>query len=384
MSYNYVIAGAGLSGAVFARKVAEKGFKVLVLERRNHIGGNLYDEKDETGIIIQKYGPHIFHTQIEDVNEFVKKYAKWKNFKLQCEVQMCGKSTPSPFNFKTIDQFYDENHATKLKAALQSEFPGRETVTIVELLESRIDIISDYAKMLFENDYSLYTAKQWGMKPSDIDVSVLKRVPVRLDYKSMYFTDKYEYMPEGGFTSFVSNLLNHPNITIRINEDALKYIKLSRNKIEFVNLDIVDDCKFVYTGALDELFEYRFGELPYRSLRFEYKTISKDSFQEAPVVAYPQEPGYTRVTEYKKLPIQDIKGVTTVAYEYPLRYSAKSESDPYYPIPSTESKKQYAAYKELADQVNNLILCGRLADYKYYNMDLAINAVLSLFNTNNI
>ena len=376
MRFEYVIAGAGLSSAVFARLMAERGNKILVLERRNHIGGNIYDEKDKTGIIVQKYGPHIFHTQIEVVHEFVSRFAVWKPFKLQCEVSMCGKSTPSPFNFKTIEQFYNAMHANKLKDALKREYPDRETVNIVELLDSKVDIIREYAQMLFDNDYSLYTAKQWGLKPSDIDVSVLKRVPVRLDYQSMYFTDKYEYMPVGGFTNFINNVFNHENIEVRTNEDALSYIELTEDAIVFKRLEVTDDCKFVYTGALDELFAYKFGELPYRSLRFEYKTLNEDSYQNAPVVAYPQEPGYTRVTEYKKLPVQDIHGVTTIAYEYPIKYSVHSESDPYYPIPTEESAIQYASYKELADKIQNLILCGRLADYKYYNMDLAINAVI--------
>lgn len=378
MKYDYVIAGAGLSSAVFARLMAEKGKRILVLERRKHIAGNIYDEKDKTGIIVQKYGPHIFHTQIEAVHDFVSRFAVWKPFKLQCEVSMCGKSTPSPFNFRTIDQFYDAKHAEELKNALMTEYPGRETVTIVELLDCKLEIIRQYAQMLFDNDYSLYTAKQWGLKPSNIDVSVLKRVPVRLDYKSMYFTDKYEYMPVGGFTHFIRNVFDHENIDVKINEDALSYIELTEDAIIFRGLEVADDCKFVYTGALDELFSYRYGELPYRSLRFEYKTLNEDSYQNAPVVAYPQEPGYTRVTEYKKLPVQDIHGVTTIAYEFPMKYSVHSESDPYYPIPTEESAIQYASYKELAEKINNLILCGRLANYKYYNMDDAINAVLSL------
>ena len=381
MMYDYVIAGAGLSSAVFARIMAEKGKKILVLERRNHIGGNLYDEKDKTGIIVQKYGPHIFHTQIEVVHEFVSRFAVWKPFKLQCEVSMCGKSTPSPFNFTTIDQFYDVTSANELKTALIAEYPRRKTVTIIELLDCKVDIIRKYAQMLFDNDYSLYTAKQWGLNPSDIDVSVLKRVPVRLDYDSMYFTDKYEYMPVGGYTNFIRNVFNHENIEVRTNEDALSYIDLSEDNIIFKRLNVANKCKFVYTGALDELFVYKFGELPYRSLRFEYKTLNEDSYQNAPVVAYPQEPGYTRITEYKKLPVQDIHGVTTIAYEYPLKYSVQSDSDPYYPIPTEESKKQYASYKELADKIHNLIICGRLADYKYYNMDLAIYAVLEKIKT---
>lgn len=378
MAYNYVIAGAGLSGSIYARAMAEKGNKVLVLERRDVVAGNLYDEKDEHGILIQKYGPHIFHTQYDEVYQFITRYAEWESFKLQCEVEMCGKSTPSPFNFKTIDQYYFEGYATELKNLLRSTYPNRETVTIVELLESPVECIRKYAQFLFDNDYSLYTAKQWGIKPSDIDVSVLRRVPIRLDYKSMYFTDKYECMPLGGFTRFVENILNHQNIEIRFSTNALDFIEVLDDAIRFIGLEVAEDCKFVYTGAIDELFEYRFGELPYRSLRFDFKTLEQNSFQNAPVVAYPKEPGYTRVTEYKKLPIQDIKGITTVAYEYPLTYSAKSQSDPYYPIPTDENTKLYSKYKEQAERIYNLILCGRLAEYKYYNMDQAILSVLHM------
>lgn len=380
MAFNYVVAGAGLSGAIYARLMAEQGNRVLVLERRPHIGGNLYDEYSDAHILIQKYGPHIFHTNDEKVYGFITRFASWVPFKLQCEVEMCGKSTPSPFNFKTIDQFYSVREATALKDALLKEYPGRETVTIVELLESKVDIIKAYAQMLFANDYSLYTAKQWGLKPEEIDPSVLKRVPVRLDYQSMYFTDRYECMPEGGFTMLVQNILNHPNIEVRLNEDALLYIGIEENKIHFHQVEAVEDCKFVYTGAIDELFNYELGELPYRSLRFEYKTVHKDSYQNAPVVAYPQVPGYTRVSEYKKLPQQDIPDVTTVAYEYPLAYSARSNSEPYYPIPTDENASLYAQYKEKAGVISNLILCGRLADYKYYNMDQAIKNVLETIN----
>ena len=188
-----------------------------------------------------------------------------------------------------------------------------------------------------------------------------------------------EIRQKNGFADFIRNILNHRNIEVRTNVDALDYIRLKSDKISYVGIEVTDNCKFVYTGAIDELFDYQLGELPYRSLRFDYKTLSQDSFQNAPVVAYPQVPGYTRVTEYKKLPIQEAKGVTTVAYEYPLTYSALSESDPYYPIPTEENAKMYTQYKEMADKIPNLILCGRLAEYKYYNMDQAIKSVLEQF-----
>ena len=377
MAYSFVIAGSGLSGSVFARQMAEKGHRVLVLEKRGHVGGNVYDEKDSNGILIHKYGPHIFHTKSEEVYQFITRFGKWEPFKLKCEVEMLGKSTPSPFNFKTIDQFYSAEKAKELKKALQAKYPNRETVTIVELLNDDNELIREYASFLFNNDYSLYTAKQWGIKPSEIDISVLKRVPVRLDYESMYFTDKYECMPQAGYTVFVENLLKHQNIDVRLNVDALKLISLNDGNLYFSDLDVTEDCKFVYTGPIDRLFGYCFGELPYRSLRFEYKSETKDSFQNAPVVAYPQVSDFTRITEYKKLPVQDIPGKTSYAVEYPLSYKAGSDSEPYYPIPTEQSSELYAKYKEKSLDYKRLILCGRLAEYRYYNMDQAILSVLN-------
>lgn len=377
MAYSYIIAGSGLSGSVYARQMAEKGHRVLVLERRNHIGGNVYDEKDSNGILIHKYGPHIFHTNSDEVYQFITRFADWIPFKLKCEVEMLGKSTPSPFNFKTIDQFYSTEKAALLKDTLKAKYLGRVTVTIVELLNDENQLIREYANFLFENDYSLYTAKQWGIKPSEIDISVLKRVPVRLDYESMYFTDKYECMPKEGYTSFVEKLMGHKNIDVRLNCDALDIISMSEGSIQYGNLDVTDDCKFVYTGPIDLLFDYCYGELPYRSLRFDYKSEAKDSFQNAPVVAYPQVPDFTRITEYKKLPVQDVKGKTSYAVEYPLTYNAGSESEPYYPIPTLQSADLYSKYKELSQQYKSLILCGRLAEYRYYNMDQAILSVLN-------
>ena len=378
--YDYIVAGAGLSGSVYAREMAERGKQVLVLERRNHIAGNLYDERDEDGFLVQRYGPHIFHTSNEQVHEYVQRFAEWKDYTLRCGAVLDNISTPTPFNFKTIDQFYSLKEATLLKQALLDAYPGRKTVTVVELLESENPNIKAYAQMLFDKDYSLYTAKQWGIRPQDIDVSVLKRVPVRLDYEERYFTDPHEYLPVKTYTGFVGNILNHPNIDVHTNKDVLKYINvdIEERRIVFANdLDVTKDCKLIYTGAIDELFGYRFGQLPYRSLRFKYEHPQTDSFQEAPVVAYPAAPDFTRITEYTKLPYQETKGKTIVAYEYPLQFKEGENAEPYYPIPTEESAKQYSQYKQIADTFDNLILCGRLADYKYYNMDQSILSVIT-------
>lgn len=382
MKYNFVVAGAGLSGSIFARIMAERGNSVLLLEKRNTIAGNLYDEKDKHGIIIQKYGPHIFHTKDENVYQFISRFGEWNPFKLRCEVNMCGISTPSPFNFKTIDQFYPKEKAELIKEALKSVYPNQKTVTIVELLNSSNEIIREYAQMLFDNDYSLYTAKQWGIPAKDIDINVLRRVPVRLDYEEMYFTDPHECMPVEGFTNFVNLILSHPNIKVETNKNALDYINinLQKNLVEYIGIETTDDCQFIFTGAIDELFNYCYGQLPYRSLSFKYETLNTDSFQNAPVVAYPQVEGYTRITEFKKLPEQNIPGITTIAYEYPLAFQAGSKAEPYYPIPTEANAEMYAKYKNRADQIGNLTLCGRLAEYRYYNMDQAIASILQKTN----
>ena len=381
--YDYIVAGAGLSGCVYAREMAERGKQVLVLERRNHIAGNLYDERDEEGFIVHRYGPHTFHTSNEKVHEYVQRFAEWKDYTLRSEAVLDGISTPAPFNFKTIDQFYSPEKAEELRHTLLEAYPGRKTVTVVELLESENPDIKAYAQMLFDKDYSLYTAKQWGIRPQDIDVSVLKRVPVRLDYEERYFTDPHEYLPVKTYTEFIGNILNHPNIEVRTEDDVLNHIKIDaeNGRVVFADeLNASDECVLVFTGAIDELFGYCYGQLPYRSLRFRYEHPQTNSFQNAAIVAYPAAPDFTRVTEYTKLPYQETNGKTVVAYEYPLQFKEGENAEPYYPIPTAETAKQYAQYKQLADLLKNLVLCGRLADYKYYNMDQAIAAVFENIN----
>lgn len=300
---------------------------------------------------------------------------------MRCEVKLFDQYTPSPFNFKTIDQFYPSDRAIELKDRLKNFYPDRKTVTIVELIGSKDPLIKEYAEFLFKNDYSLYTAKQWGIKPEDVDVSVLKRVPVRMDYQEMYFTDKYECLPVDGFTAFIESLLNHPKIDV-VYGDVRAMIKLDAESgvVVFDGIAVEDGCRLVYTGPIDELFGYKMGPLPYRSLKFEYEKINEDSYQNAPVVAYPQAEGFTRITEYKKLPEQKVDNCTIIAKEYPQKYDSTGKNEPYYPIPTKESDILYRRYAAEASRYDNLILCGRLAEYRYYNMDQAIAAVLNKMN----
>ena len=370
-----LVIGCGLSGAAIARHLAEKGKQVTIWERRDHIGGNMYDYVDEHGILVQRYGPHIFHTGVERVWEYMNRFEQWQPFKLVCGAVWDDKYTPTPFNFTTIDTFDPADKAAALKEKLTAAFAGRQTATVVEVLEHPDPDIRGYAQFLFDNDYAPYTAKQWGVAPAQIDPSVLKRVPLRFSYDQGYFSDKYEAMPQHSFTRFFENLLDHPNITVQLGVDALAHLKADGSRLLLDGSECT--IPVVYTGALDELFGCVHGRLPYRSLRFEWKFEDKESLQDAPVVAYPKDPGFTRITEFKKLPVQDVKG-TTYALEYPLPYKEGAQMEPYYPVLTEDSQKQYAHYKEMADAIGNLICCGRLADFKYYNMDQALDRALEI------
>lgn len=374
-SIDVLIIGCGLSGTVASRELAERGKKVKILERRNHIGGNMYDYLDEHGILIHQYGPHTFHTKKKHLYEYMCRFTEWNEYKLTCGAEIDGRCVPTPFNFSTIDVFYSKEDAVTLKEKIKEEFSDREFATVTEVLSSDNKNIKEYAKFLFDKDYSLYTAKQWGVSASEIDPSVLKRVPLRFSYDEGYFDDTYQVMPKVSYVEWFNNILNHNNICVELNVEALERISLDGNNILF------DGEKFngivIYTGAVDELFDCCYGRLPYRSLQFEWKYEDIESKQKYPVVAYPQAEGYTRITEYKKLPVQDVKG-TTYAVEYPLPYKAGESNEPYYPVLTGESQELYAKYKALADKIDNLYLCGRLADFKYYNMDQALDKALEL------
>jgi UDP-galactopyranose mutase len=283
---------------------------------------------------------------------------------------MNGIVSPSPANFKTIDLFYDSREAEMLRSRLKTRYNEKKTVTIFELLDCGDAAIKKYAEKLFELNYRPYTVKQWGLSPQEIDSSILKRVPVRLDYTDAYFDDAYQLLPKNGYINFFRNLLDHENIEVALNADAVDVLKIDMKdkQISFKGRPV----PVVYTGAIDELLEYRYGRLPYRSLRFDYQTIHTDSFQDASVVAHPGAQGYTRITEYKKMPAQNIPGLTTVVYEYPLPSDKAGNNEPYYPVLNGDNVLLYDKYRSDLEGISGLFLCGRLADYKYYNMDAAV------------
>ena len=374
MNNKYYIVGSGIVGCVVARELADTGAKVTVFERRNHTGGNVYDYKDEHGIQVHLYGPHIFHTKIDKVWRYVTKYCEFKDYNLVCGSVMDGKCVPTSFDFKSVDVFFPEEAET-IKEHIKKVFGDQKSASVLEMLECEDEYVRKFAQYLYDKDYAPYTAKQWGISPDKVDRQIFKRVPVLFSYGSKYFDDPYQAMPVKGYMELVNNLLDHENIEVKTGIEALEHIKIIENEIYFDNNKI--DGTVIYTGPIDELFECKYGKLPYRSLRFEWKYEDIDSFQEMPVVAYPQAEGYTRITEYKKLPVQDVRG-TTYAVEYPLPYVQGESNEPYYPVLTDDSKALFEKYAELADSVEGLICCGRLADFKYYNMDLAINRALEV------
>lgn len=379
-----LVIGAGLTGAVAARELAENNNKkVVIWERRDHIGGNMYDYKDSHNILVQKYGPHTFHTKEKYLYDYMCKYCQWQPYKLKCMAVIDGIATPAPFNYKTIDDFYSKEEASDLKARIEQEFKGRKTASVLEVLNAKDEKIRAYAEFLYEKDYKLYTAKQWGIPAEKIDKSILERVPLRFSYEDGYFDDEYEVMPEISFTNFFENILNHKNIKVILNKEALDHIKIKDNNILINNENL--NIPVIYTGALDELFNLKYGRLPYRSLHFEFKYEDIKSFQEAPVTAYPQAEKFTRITEYRKLPFQEVHG-TTYAVEYPLNYNNNKYEciEPYYPILTEESRKLYKKYEKEAKNIKNLFYAGRLADFKYYNMDMALKRALKEYDLINI
>ena len=374
---DYLVIGAGLTGAVIARKLADHGHKVTIWERRNHIGGNMYDYKDEHGVNVHKYGPHTFHTNDKKLYDFMLQYEKWEPYAVKCGAQIDGKFTPTPFNFSTIETFYTEQEEEELKQQIKSVFGDRTTATVVEVLSCANKTVRKYGEFLFAKDYSLYTAKQWGISPDKIDPSVLKRVPLRFSYDEGYFDDKYQVMPVHSYCDFFHNLLSHENIEVKLGIDALEHLFVSTDGKKILLDGEVSPYKIVYTGALDELFGMDEGALPYRSLKFEWHHEDIDSLQPYPVTAYPQAEGYTRITEYKKMPVQNVTG-TSYAVEYSLPYKKGEKQEPYYPVLTEESIALAGRYQERAKQICDFYCCGRLADFKYYNMDQALERALAM------
>ena len=356
--FDYLIVGAGFAGAVIAERLAScAGKKVLVVDKRNHIGGNTYDYYDSAGILVHKYGPHIFHTNSKDVYDYLGKFTEWRPYEHRVLASVDGMLVPIPINLNTLNQLYGLHlDANEVENYLQSK---AEDITTIRTSEDVV--LSTVGKDLYQKFFKGYTRKQWDLDPSELDASVTARIPVRYNRDNRYFTDTYQAMPAQGYTKLFEQLLNHPNIKVMTNTDY----KEIENSIAFK--------KMIYTGPVDYYFDYCYGKLPYRSIEFRFHTIDTPLFQQTGTINYPNEHPYTRVTEFKYLTGQ-IHPKTSVVYEFP-----KADGDPYYPVPRPENAELYRKYQMLTRALPDVYFTGRLATYKYYNMDQVVAQSLSLY-----
>jgi UDP-galactopyranose mutase len=355
--FDYLIVGAGYAGSVLAERLAAVNKKVLIIDKRNHIAGNAYDHYNEDGILVHKYGPHIFHTNSKDVFNYLSKFTEWHNYQHKVLASVDGQMVPVPINLNTINSLYGLN----LSSADVEDFFASRAENVQQVLTSEDVVVSKVGRELYEKFFRGYTRKQWELDPSELDASVTARVPTRTNKDDRYFTDSYQAMPLHGYTRMFEKMLSHPNIKIMLNTSYQ---------------DIMDEIsykKLIFTGPVDEYFNFCYGKLPYRSIDFKFETLDKAPFQTTGTVNYPNDYAFTRITEFKHLTGQEHKK-TSIVYEFP-----KADGDPYYPIPKAENGLLYKKYQALADQLSNTYFVGRLATYKYYNMDQVVAQALSTF-----
>ncbi len=355
-AFDYLVAGAGFAGAVMAERMADAGKRVLLVDKRPHVGGNAYDRLDLHGVRIHEYGPHIFHTNSADVFDYLSRFTAWRNYEHRVLANVDGKLLPMPINLDTINGLYGW-HLTSEQLAL---FFAEVAEPRANIATSEDVIISKVGRALYEKFFKNYTIKQWGLSPAELDASVIARIPVRTNRDDRYFADTYQAMPADGFTAMFERMLDHPNITLELGADCREVSKR------------VSCGELIYTGPVDEYFGCCYGKLPYRSIDFRFETHDTEQFQSAAVVNYPNEHAYTRITEFKHLTGQK-HAKTTVVYEYPT-----AEGAPYYPVPRPQNAELYRRYQALALNTPRVHFVGRLATYRYYNMDQVVAQALTL------
>lgn len=367
--FDYLIVGAGFAGSVLAERIATQlNKKVLIIDKRNHIGGNSYDYYDDNGILIHKYGPHIFHTNSKYIIDYLSNFTEWQPYFHRVLAVIDGKKVPVPFNLNSIYLLFSKKFAEKLEEELVHSFGYGIKIPILKLREKVSGNLKFLAEYIYQNVFYGYTLKQWEFKPEDLDPAVTARVPVFISRDDRYFQDSYQLMPKFGFTKMFEKMLSHKNIHILLQTD---YKDIS----SFIKFD-----KLIFTGPIDEFFDYIYGELPYRSLDFVFETNNVEYYQETGTVNYPNNYDFTRITEFKYLTNQK-SHLTSIVYEYPRKYVDKINQEPYYPIPQQANHLLYKKYLELADNYKNIIFCGRLADYQYYEMQQVIARALKIFET---
>jgi UDP-galactopyranose mutase len=380
MQFSTIIIGCGLSGVISANLLAERGEKVLVIEQRSHIGGNCYDSYNEHGVLVHNYGPHIFHTEYEDVWKYLSNFTDWIPYQHKVLGLVDGQYIPIPFNLNSLHMLYPPVLASRLEAKLVEKFGFGKKIPVLELQNSEDSDLQSLADYVYQKIYLGYTKKQWDLNPDEIDPAVTARVPLVISRDDRYFQDKYQAMPKYGYTRLIKKILEHPNIKVMLNTHMKDVCRLDQVEKRILLFEQEFQGKFIYSGRLDELFDYCYGMLPYRSLFFKWQTFEKEAYQHAAVLNYPENYDYTRVTEYKYLTGQNCQ-FTSISVEYSKSY--KSIMDiPYYPILNLQNKSCHAQYAELCAMYPTIYCIGRLADYKYYNMDIIVKKCLELYNCN--
>ncbi|WP_434598051.1 UDP-galactopyranose mutase [Pseudomonas sp. R4-83] len=357
--YDYLIVGAGFAGSVIAERLADGlGRRVLLIDRRDHIAGNAYDHYDAAGVLVHRYGPHIFHTNAQRIVDYLSRFTEWRPYEHRVLARVDGQLVPIPINLTTLNALY----GLSMNSVEAEQFLAERAEPVATIRTSEDVVVNQIGRELYEKFFRGYTRKQWGLDPSALDKSVTSRVPTRTNEDDRYFTDTFQIMPLHGYTQMFERMLEHPRIDLLLSTD-FKHVR-----------DVVKYRHVIYCGPIDEYFDFQLGRLPYRSLRFEHQTLEQERYQPVAVVNFPDpEVPYTRITEYKHLTGQTHPS-TSISYEFPC-----DDGDPYYPVPRPENAELYKRYRALAEQTPNVTFLGRLGTYKYYNMDQVVGQALALY-----
>lgn len=357
--YDYLIVGAGFAGSVIAERLAEGlGRRVLLIDRRDHIAGNAYDHYDAAGVLVHRYGPHIFHTNAQRIVDYLSRFTEWRPYEHRVLARVDGQLVPIPINLSTLNTLY----GLSMNSVEAQQFLAERAEPVATIRTSEDVVVNQIGRELYEKFFRGYTRKQWGLDPSALDKSVTSRVPTRTNEDDRYFTDTFQIMPLHGYTQMFERMLDHPRIDLLLSTD----FKHVRDGVKYQHV--------IYCGPIDEYFDFQLGRLPYRSLRFEHQTLEQERYQPVAVVNFPDpEVPYTRITEYKHLTGQTHPS-TSISYEFPC-----DDGDPYYPVPRPENAELYKRYRALAEQTPNVTFLGRLGTYKYYNMDQVVGQALALY-----
>lgn len=376
MPFQSIIIGSGFAGSVTAEYLARHGHKVLIIDSRRHVGGNCFDSYNEFGILVQNYGPHIFHTDSEKVWQYLSQFTQWLPYQHRVLGFIDGQKVTIPFNLNSLRALFPKSMANHIEAVLVNEFGFGKRLNISELRQSGDKDIQELADYIYNKIFKDYSLKQWGIMPDEVESHVTARIPVNISHDDRYFLDKYQAIPQPSYATLFEKMLSHPNIKCMLNTDMKDVIRMDTDNKKFFAFDKKFNGNIIYTGCLDRLFDYKYGPLPYRSIEFTWQTLDQKMYQEVAVVNYPMNYDYTRITEYKHLTSQ-LSNRTSISIEYPKECRLDNGDIPYYPVFTPANNKLFNMYSDLANSFPRLYCLGRLAEFRYYDMDDIVEKALS-------